>query len=545
MNKKTVAVAAIGLGVFLSACEKDISSNGGRKVPVVFSISTGGYNAANEGIRGAIPNEEEAVTEVVPLGNDLYLYATLRPDPAEEQAQGELRASLFTNQKVRFAAFNKTTGLQEGSTVTYTYNGSKLVPDAGNDPLGVEPDDGTVYRFVAYSYYGSPGTDPVETDIAPEKDLVWGVTEQVITDTEAGRKVEINMSHLFSRMRVKVDASTIATAIKNINITNNVQLKGKATDLDIETGGLSDGAADAALSVVNFAGTATVQTSDYVVFYAIPTKVSIGSITLTIGGLDKTFSLLSTNFNKVWVGGRSYTLEVDVKKLVWAGSNIYWDSGAGKLTFSQSTAINYQGVLIKWGSLVGLSPVLGTAPDDIPVYIPAGGGNWEEKTLSASDFGSYNYIPRVGTQTLLTEATDAESEHFLYDQPFSAYTGDICSYLTGGVWRIPTAAEFRSIIPSLSWANGSSGSNASGTALVNAGCAYTAASILFPATPPGIVASGTYQRASQYYFDYTTSSARPYFPGQCSVFSFLETGPSANISYISRGAAWPVRCVTN
>jgi hypothetical protein len=36
------------------------------------------------------------------------------------------------------------------------------------------------------------------------------------------------------------------------------------------------------------------------------------------------------------------------------------------------------------------------------------------------------------------------SENYLYDLGYDigAYTGDICSYLTDGVWRLPNAAEF-------------------------------------------------------------------------------------------------------
>jgi hypothetical protein len=457
-KNRAVAMAGIGLALLLSACEKEMGYNRGGKVPVVFLTSTVGYDAANGGMRSAMTKEPE--TEVIPLGNDLFMYVTLREDAVEEQ--NELRAGLFDNQKVRFAAFNKTSGLQEGTAVTYTYNGSKLVPDSGSDPLGVEPDDGTTYRFVAYSYYGDPETDPVETDIAPAKDLVWGAKEQLITDTEAGRRVEINMEHRFSRMRVKINAGAIATNIVDLT---NVQLVGKATDLDIETGALSSGSASAAQSVENFSGTATVQTSDYYVFYSSPTTVSIESIILKIGGVDKTFYSLSTNFKEAWVGGTSYTLEVDIKKLAFAKSNIYWDVNAGELTFDKTGTVSgsqyFQGVFFRWGSLVGLSPT-GFGSGTV-LYVPESGGGWDgTQTVGSNTYGfdSWDAVPYSASGVVL------------YDEGFTAYTGDICSYLTDGVWRLPSASECGSLIAG-SWVSGTASFDLEGTGAITSGRSFS------------------------------------------------------------------------
>jgi hypothetical protein len=503
MNEKYAVMAVMGLALLLWSCEKEAVIERGGKVPIIFSMNTSAYDAETKGMRGSVSKKPE--TEVIALGNDLFMYVTLKEDPIEEQPSGELRAGLFTNQKVRLAAFNKTTGVQEGTAVTYTYNGSKLVPDTGNDPLGVEPDDGTVYRFVAYSYYGDPTTDPEETNISPAKDLVWGVKEQPITDTEAGRTVVINMEHRFPKMRVKLDASAIATEIVSLT---NVQLKGKTVDLDIETGDLSANTADAAQTVEDFDGTLNVQTSDYVVFYSMPTKVSIQSMVLKIGGVNKTFTPPTTNFNKVWEGGKSYTLEVDVKKLVWAGSNIYWDDVEQEMRFSETTVINYQGIFFPWGSLVGFSPTgeITTLPMTMLIYIPnVDDGTWQNPRAVA------NQAERMYDPPIAADELSPDTENYLYDRlRLDVLGGDICSYLTGGVWRMPSGAEYAASLP-YSWSSGSVSANASGTGIINAGYTSSVTSVFLPASGmrhgTNLYPAGTQSQSFQCYWSGSSGKA--------------------------------------
>jgi hypothetical protein len=480
MKRKNGAMAMAGLALLLLSCEKDISDGAGRKAPIIFSTTTTGYDAENEDIRSA--RELEPETVVVPMGNDMYMYATLRPDPEEG-----LRAAvpLTNGQKVRFAAFNKTTGSQVGSTVTYTHTGGKLVP-SGN-PVGVDPDNTTDYRFVAYSYYGNRGADPVETGIAPSQDLVWGWHERKIEDTETSRTVPITMRHLFSRVKVKIDASTIASAIVDID---DVKIEGGQTvDLtDIELGTIAETGVAVEYDITSsLTGSGAVKAMpDYLLFYPSPTAVTIGSIELTMkpAGTNKTFSSLAAFFTKTLEAGKSYTLEVDVRKLTWAKSNIYWNGST--LTFSESGNSNYQGVFFKWGSLVGIAGGVDAATNPV-VYIPnvvaypdqagSGTGAWDgSKTLSASVYnGNLNNIPAVSSPL---------GPYTLYKNPdFANYKGDICSYLTGGVWRMPNLSEFGVVADYSSWVSGTtSGLNSAGTGTITSGKTYNVISSFFPAS---------------------------------------------------------------
>jgi hypothetical protein len=119
---------------------------------------------------------------------------------------------------------------------------------------------------------------------------------------------------------------------------------------------------------------------------------------------------------------------------VFAYSNIYEDSN-GRLTFATSanaTTEKYQGLLFKWGSLVGvrpLSPFSASTGLKIPSeYTPTISG-WEG-------------IPYDNTTTAGILPTTFNA---------AAGTGDICAYISSkgwvsGSWRMPTFAEWSALI---------------------------------------------------------------------------------------------------
>jgi hypothetical protein len=130
--------AAVGVALLLGACEKDIPAGGGEgaKVPVIFSINTTNYSIEDEVVRSG--GTREPATTSISLNDDLFLQATLTPDPEEE----ELRAAAFIDgQKLCFAAF-KNDGTQEGATAVYTYSTS-TGKWSSSAPLGVVPDGTT------------------------------------------------------------------------------------------------------------------------------------------------------------------------------------------------------------------------------------------------------------------------------------------------------------------------------------------------------------------------------------------------------------------
>jgi hypothetical protein len=276
--------------------------------------------------------------------------------------------------------------------------------------------------------------------------LIWGhIDNQPITETEAGRTVSFNLKHKFTQVRVKISVSKISgatiTGIGTVTIENQ-----NTVDLTVQDGALSNytnvGALDVSSSL--YTGDNVSYLSDYYVFHPSPTRVNISSIEITVGGIPKTYSNLFATFTQGLTEAGNYTLAVDLEKFGFAGSNIYWDGS--KLTFDKvntSSLSDYMGVYFLWGSLVGVSPVGNNGPRPNYLFIPPvnAGEVWEVKNKDDTPWSTSTYylpLPYMSSGT-----TTAGNVNHLYNNPnFSAYLGDICSYLTEGTWRIPNLAEF-------------------------------------------------------------------------------------------------------
>jgi hypothetical protein len=174
-------------------------------------------------------------------------------------------------------------------------------------------------------------------------------------------------------------------------------------------------------------------------------------------------------------GGKSYILSVKLKTPKFANSNIYWNDIDQKLTFdayidSVANPGNYvsnkeqqrqQGVLFKWGSLIGIAaPGNGTSPiywtDETTVYVPLSPDNpktdhesWEAATVTTaqSSWSSYWGIGYHGIPYALGNDYAAygsgQNNKYLSLMPDSTgfYKGDICQYLDKD-YRMPYSYEF-------------------------------------------------------------------------------------------------------
>ena len=132
----------------------------------------------------------------------------------------------------------------------------------------------------------------------------------------------------------------------------------------------------------------------------------------------------------------------------WAGSNIYYDSASGHLSFDDvgvTTHKTYQGVYFQAGSLYGISPV-GVFSLATVLFPPAGGTTlniawsaipYATASVSSSPPSGKTNLDRAYLYEITNEATGV---------------GDICRYLTqkgwapqGKKWRMPTSNEFNDV----------------------------------------------------------------------------------------------------
>jgi hypothetical protein len=151
-----------------------------------------------------------------------------------------------------------------------------------------------------------------------------------------------------------------------------------------------------------------------------PAGVRIGSI--EVSASISTFSDKWAYFNSTLDAGTSYTLVVAlVQGAAFANSNIFWDGE--KLTFDILDLGHqyYQGVVFKFGSLVGMSPVSGTFSTSRIIYTPT--------EIITGAYSSWGEIPYW----------DDNSD--VGDPDIDALKGDICKYINPG-FRLPKFGEF-------------------------------------------------------------------------------------------------------
>jgi uncharacterized protein (TIGR02145 family) len=162
-------------------------------------------------------------------------------------------------------------------------------------------------------------------------------------------------------------------------------------------------------------------------------------------------------YKGVKVSNYKDVVQEELLNLQWAGSNIYWDGS--KLTFDDSSIkINkeHQGVLFKWGSLVGMSPARATGNSTGwagLTYYPTNPGVDTTWTTDAALYSDYALIPYVSGDPGSYLRTNAYLTTITNDpDSVAASKGDICVYLTkigaapkGKRWRMPTSAEFKAL----------------------------------------------------------------------------------------------------
>jgi hypothetical protein len=183
MRRYIYAICAVitllcGVTLLLSSCEKEvmrIDTLSGELVTINFSLEDISYGSDEDVSRSMSFTNMEPGTVVVPVGDNLFMYATLEADPSV--GTRATASGLANDTEVRILAY-----LNDGTTIAaqadYTGSGASLVPKS--TPLKVAA--GSPYRFVAYARDGallstlSPLND-FNPSTAP--DLLWGIAESI------------------------------------------------------------------------------------------------------------------------------------------------------------------------------------------------------------------------------------------------------------------------------------------------------------------------------------------------------------------------------
>jgi hypothetical protein len=482
LNDAVVSILLLyGLIYFLFSCTIEISDKpdprAGKRVPVNFALKIGSYGDDEMVESRRLNVSKEPATDYVRVANNIYMYATLSEEhPVTTRST---YSNLPEGSLVRIVAYNSVGTLTLIDSATYITTGGELWPV--NQGLSV-PENAS-YWFVAYSLsVPSLAIPPQSNDTNltlsfvpdPNIDLLWGKTSDIyISDSDTEVADTIKVVHKLSRVRIEATTDMIIPAVK-FNKIENAYLHpnyGSSVNLDAFTGNLTAGATPHYVGVqfnkwrdqgATVWGTgdnlnSTDVESDYILIFTNESNiVSLFIDNMIIDG--KNFRGYEFRFSsKTLLPGHSYTLKLNFRRLVWAGSNIYWDGA--KLTFLPENipeaAQGYQGVYFLWGSLVGISPKGNFDNANTILYVHNGISTWSntQRAASGHDWTGTTMadIPHIKTGEFLVNAPwfdDHRLRNYLVEvhNPGNR-TGDICKFLTDtgdappGEWRMPNFRE--------------------------------------------------------------------------------------------------------
>jgi hypothetical protein len=444
-----------GLTFLLPSCEKELEREVNENIKITFTLGDSSYGEYETVTRGVNQKEMKPETVMVPIGGGLRMHLML----AEDENSLRDMETIPDGTKLRIVAYNSSNAYVDD--VEYTVQGGGIV---GATYLEL-PSAGT-YTFVAYSLNNTSSVPAYAASIGPysadsHDPLCGSVTVPVV---EGANNVTITMKHMFSKVKVTATTSGLAGTPTISEI--DALLPGFTANLDVPNAALTKNSAENQTFIFPPIGTPvqTVTSDERKVYAGGEANTYIKITSVKIDGTEYT-GLVPARFNKLLEAGKSYTLTASFSKVQFAGSNIYWDGN--RLTFKGTGYVGlenyYNGVVFKWGSLVGVSTALPNGDRDFhaastPIYVPTyTPGNpatsaWlSPTTVLAQGWNDWLSIPV--DLTTPPSVGDRYSTYLMDDERntpanWQAMKGDICRFISengygpGGNYRMPTAYEF-------------------------------------------------------------------------------------------------------
>lgn len=411
-------------------------------------------------------------------------------------ASSETKLKAITTNLATWSTFNNTSGTvylpMSGSTTTDISAGSTSLQGGitvkrivAKITLNVSVDSGSGVTIFGYCLYGIPGRSYYVAHPLS--------TEDQTTDSQTTRATDASLPVNSGNWTNSGMVSLSNVASFNTSFYMYENRPGVNTAISVQN-----------QKTKTNAPATPADSAAYVIIYGRATGYSRLSWKIYLGANN------TTNFNIKRNNKYAYTItlkpnesdtRINYKRLIWAGSNIYWDGS--KLTFDPSPAdpanpttqelanMKKQGVAFQWGSLVGISLYGTTNVTYTPTYnsTTPSSSTW---STGSTTYTSIPYITDTGSaygqaNTFLSDAAQNTNANY------TANKGDICQYLTkigavSGSWRMPTMKEYNSAnlsdgslvswtTVSTPWAKFGSFSietgNAQGTTQLSSGGTYT------------------------------------------------------------------------
>jgi hypothetical protein len=450
-NKSWLAVALVGVLAF--SCDKngDLPEDkpSGENVMLqirALEVSDGGEEDFN---RAASAGKEEPVLK--PLDDGLLLEMTLERD---EDAPLRAVKSLTNGAYFQVIAIDYTTK-KYVSHALFQVGGEMTNPDL-HVPLNGK------YYIICISYnrldqnylpdLSSYTRDSNMSAVKIESDLVnllWWAQELTVGAVEPAA-LNITLSYTVALLRVVINCKYNEWVISNVADGITVRPLSTPTSMNLITGSLSGGTAETKAVTWPTTGMESEtfeQPSNPMAVTTIASEMGL-VVSLPKGVITRKshpatiptdVAAYSIPFATKLLAGKSYKLIVKLRTPKWAGSNVYWvwtSSTEGDMTFVEhgvTGSEGLQGVLFKFGSLVGIPPMdYRSDYEDLLLYIPDGADGWTTRGHFDNDRDdNWDAITYWDSSDEITGNAHAND----------LYIGDVCKYINAK-YRLPKITEY-------------------------------------------------------------------------------------------------------
>jgi hypothetical protein len=497
-------VAALAL-LFASCDNKNELPNNelsGKDVTVrirSMSVTSGGSESLG---RSSSQREPEVVTTLI--GDGMLLEMSIKEDESPLRSPVELA----TGTHFRVIAVTGTSDYYSHGDYVYG-SGIPLTPSPSTD---FHVKVGQIYSFICISYNSAslpPSTGytvgsplPTSFNVSNTRDLLlWRSSSTTISS--AGIDLDITLTQMLAKVKVIVDCdynkwkitSVTANKITIGEVSPSYTLNWSNRTITGPGTGEYQG-----FTYSTIVPNSTSQTSGEL--RVVPKGSGTVTVKLLAGAISRNgFATAvpsgerSATFTTPLSAGVSYTVTTRLRVPIFARSNIYWHStggNSGYLTFvpaaippdhNDDTKQGYQGVLFKYGSLVGISPAQKSGANEtqknafdgtVPVYIPTYDGytpanstwvrsdnhgytvaGWPVTSSGVSENGTANIPYLDGSYSGPGTVAYGRNNRFAIDADrntnamYEERRGDICQYLGKtqsalAGYRLPTSNEFGS-----------------------------------------------------------------------------------------------------
>jgi hypothetical protein len=459
--------AALAVLLLLIACDKELPENKLSEKEILVRVRMVGIAEGKEADLSRSASMQEPERVAIPVGDGVVMEMKMEQDKEALRAN---KAALDDDSYFRIIAVKAGTS-EYVSHDDFTIN--------GGSSGGLHVPDNNSYDFICYSYNSisalpalsksyKRGDNILDTEVLnasqSTNDLLWQKKASISVNGSAP-ELEIELGRVMARVKVVVNCEYNDWIITNIANTMTLGSTNSGGTIRLTDKTVVSSTGTPTVTWPTLSGTNQVEESNPVLVMpkgsgTLTVNVPVGAISRLSSTAIPSSTVTTGTFSTALVAGNSYKLYVKLRVPKFAGSNIYYDGTTGLVfdPYLTTTHEGYQGLMFRWGSLVGIAvrvnegqaDVVGSWNASTTIYVPNGNG-WKSTTATAEGYTKWRNTSQGSAEIPYVDASygivDLTAPAQNTSTRWNSRRGDICQYIGAkntalAGYRMPILGEF-------------------------------------------------------------------------------------------------------